>query len=181
MATELNKTTPDAAYIRCKIKRAQCAWADGVVAIGKAEDTASEAQRVLDELYDFDEDGNFILFKPTLARKVPVRVNEQQTASYFIGDLSDKPIPEDEKGFARTPWDKVTFEKDFFFTELESGDILVMGRCHFYKSDKEGSEPDTTADYTFGYRKDSMRIFLHHSSRKESKKDCEKYKDSQYI
>ena len=176
---------PNTEHFTRKINQAQRAWADGVVAIGADLDDKANIRKklnhLLDTQYDFDSEGNFILFKPTLAREVPVRTNRDQTASYFIGSDSDNPISEDDDGFALTPWDVVTFEDDFFFTVLGSGDILVMGRCHFYKSDKEGSEHATTADYTFGYRKDSMRIFLHHSSLKYDETVNMEYKSSRYI
>ena len=163
--------------IKRKIRKAQKEWAKAVVAIGKAEDFKKEANRVLDNLYDF-ENGDSILFKPTLAREVPVRVNREQTASYFIGGS----ICEDGKGFARTPWEEVTFEKEIHFEVLDSGDVMVMGRCIFRTCNarKRPHRRKAVADYTFGYRKGSMKIFLHHSSLKVTKKEqgkCKKTKD----
>lgn len=169
MATELSRN------IKLRIREAQNAWAKGVVKIGKAKDYKKVANQVLDDLYDFDEEGNFILFKPTLASKVPVRINRKETASYFIGGSID----EDKNGFARTPWEKVLFEKGFFFTVLDSGDVLVMGRCTFYPY-PDSCHEITTADYTFGYRKDSMRIFLHHSSKMMSPREQSECQKKQY-
>ncbi len=165
--------------IEKKIREAQTAWAKGVVRIGRAKGYQEEysrlANQVLDDLYDFDDDGNFILFKPTLASQVPVRINRGQTASYFIGGS----IAEDGKGFALTPWKDVSFAEEFFFTVLDSGDVLVMGRCTFYPYPDSTSQI-TTADYTFGYRKGSMRIFLHHSSKKMDPKEQTKCQKEQY-
>ena len=164
---------------RTLIQDAQRAWAEGVVSIGKTNDTEQyieEANRVLDELYDFDKN-DFILFKPTLASQHPVRTDRQGTASYFIGGI----FTEDGAGFARTPWARVTFEDDFNFTELDSGDILVMGRCTFYPYDGDTDHEITTADYTFGYRGGSMRIFLHHSSNMVSRKRQVKFELRRFV
>ncbi|GAB5526460.1 MAG: phosphoribosyl-AMP cyclohydrolase [Roseivirga sp.] len=173
MATQVEKD------IEKKIRKAQTAWANGVVRIGRAKDDREEytrlANQVLDDLYDFDEEGNFILFKPTLASEVPVRINREQTASYFIGGS----IVEDTNGFALTPWKDVSFAEEFFFAVLDSGDVLVMGRCTFYPY-PDSTCQITTADYTFGYRKGSMRIFLHHSSKKMEPKEQTKCQKEQY-
>lgn len=168
MATQLSNKTPTDKLIR-KIKTAQAKWAKGVVDIGKVWKDEAEytrlANQMLNDLYDFDSQGDFILFKPTLASDHPVRVNRKQTASYFIGGS----IKEDSNGFARTPWEEVSFDPDFFFTELVSGDLLVMGRCTFTSPERPNTLPPrdiAVADYTFGYRQanDGLRIFLHHSS-----------------
>lgn len=170
MATQLPKPHPKKfKKLVKKITEAQDRWAEGVAAIGKTNDTeqyAEVANDVLDRLYDFEGDDGFILFKPTLASQHPVRTDRQGTASYFIGGI----YTEDGAGFARTPWAAVTFEDDFYFTELESGDILVMGRCTFHPYEGDLDHEITTADYTFGYRGESMRIFLHHSSNMVSKR-----------
>ena len=172
MATQL----PKISNLTDDIIRAQKAWSKGVVAIGKVSKKRKKYKRVankmLDQLYDFNTDGSFILFKPTLAYKKPIRVNRKQTACYFIGCTSGD--RSDGNGFALRPWKDVRFKHDFYFTQLASGDVLVMGQCEFYEN-KDSETPTVTADYTFGYRRDSMRIFLHHSSRtvgEEDQKEC---------
>lgn len=161
--------------LKIKIQKAQEAWAKGVVAIGEVFDDkekyTKKADVMLDELYDFDYQG-FMLFKPTIAVKVPVRVSKAQTLSYFIGGPWDTkeggPGIDRNPGFALEPYEKVVFSQDFFFMTLASGELLVMGQCTFKsKSDELNAWTETTADYTFGYRladDGQLRIFLHHSS-----------------
>jgi len=147
--------------IEQKIKDAQQAWADGVVDIGRnrGSDVERAADKLLDDCYDFKRDKS-ILFKPTLASKVPVRINRVETLSYFIaGEV------EEDCGFALTPWIRVKFHAGFHCTALEGGNLLVMGRCTFIPPSGRGLKP-AVADYTFGYRQaaNGLRIFLHHSS-----------------
>ena len=181
MATQLPKPHPEKFEgLVKKIRKAQERWAKVVAKIGKTNDTeqyGKVANRVLDKLYDFEEENGFILFKPTLASQHPVRTDRQGTASYFIGGI----FTEDGAGFARTPWARVTFEDDFYFTELDSGDILVMGRCTFYPYEGDTDHEITTADYTFGYRGGSMRIFLHHSSNMVSRRRQVKFELKRFV
>ena len=144
-----------------RINAVQQSWAAGIVHIGKAahqgqdrEEVVSRATAMLDALYDFSNE--HILFKPTKAAKVPFRFNFKDTLSYFIGGT----ISEDQ-GFALTPWKNVQFAK---ITESnivqQDCDTLVMGEYTFTNYKGESA----TVQYTFGYRGDDLRIFLHHSS-----------------
>ena len=181
MATQLPRKDPkNFKKLKRRIKAAQAQWAESVVAIGKTNDTEEYlevANEVLDNLYDFNQENGFILFKPTLATQHPVRTDRQGTASYFIGGV----FTEDGAGFARTPWAAVTFDRDFYFTKLDGGDILVMGRCTFFPYEGDPENEITTADYTFGYRKRCMKIFLHHSSLKISKKRQVKCEQKRFV
>ncbi len=146
-----------------KIEKAQKAWAEGLINIGKA--VVSKPHKVeqcatdmLDDLYDFRIGGKTeILFKPTLASEHPFRINRAETLSYFIGGLY-----KEDKGFALKPWRHIKFD-EFHFIQL-TDHVLVMGAYTFI--DYQGSE--TLVDYTFGYRADKnaddLKIFLHHSS-----------------
>lgn len=166
MAKEVNENTLK------KIKQVQRKWTEGITHIGEAvwqklgqEEVNKRANGMLDELYDF-ENSPHILFKPTQAIERPFRFNRKETLSYFIGrngvdwNEGDKRIKEDD-GFALKPW------KQVIFLELEDKniiqqdcDFLVMASYIFI--DYRGNE--VPVEYTFGYRGEDQRIFLHHSS-----------------
>ncbi|MFK7785453.1 MAG: FAD-binding protein [Crocinitomicaceae bacterium] len=143
-----------------KINEVQKEWADGIVKIGMAykqggrKEVEKRTEGMLNKLYDFSE--NHILFKPTKAEEEPFRFNYDQTVSYFIGGEI-----EEDKGFALTPWKKVTFDQIEEINIIEQDcDVLVMGSYVF--TDYHGEQ--ATVEYTFGYRGEDLRIFLHHSS-----------------
>ncbi len=146
-----------------KIKKAQKAWAEGLINIGKAavskpHKVEKRANDMLDDLYDFRIGCKTeILFKPTLASDHPFRISREETLSYFIGGLYNE-----DKGFALKPWKHVKFKK-FHFIE-HNDQVFVMGAYTFI--DYQGNK--TKVDYTFGYqiddRSDDLKIFLHHSS-----------------
>ncbi len=156
--------------IEKKIKKAQKAWAKGLINIGKAavctpNKIEKKANEMLDRLYDFRVGGKTeILFKPTLASEHPFRINRVEALSYFIGGLY-----KEDKGFALKPWKNVKFG-DFYFIQQDNH-VMVMGEYTFI----DYQENETVVDYTFGYRieKNSgeLKIFLHHSSLRFQKND----------
>jgi len=148
-----------------EVYAAQRAWADGVVAIGKAHmeggDYIGLATGAASSLYAYDYDA--VLFKPTRCVDQQFRPTPENALSYFVGgkNVGDIGISEDG-GFAIQPWSKVRFNNhavncngptaiamgNYFFTDAKTGDISKV-------------------EYTFGYRKfddGNVRIFLHHSS-----------------
>jgi len=142
-----------------EIKAAQKAWGDGLVAIATAHDKGEEygpvAQNVLDTIYGY-KDG-VVLFKPTLASKVPYRFVEADAASYFIGGHIDE-----DGGFALKSWVKVVFEDDGKCI-LNGDTALWMGSVSITNSKGEVTRVHKTMGY---YRDDKgdVRLQLHHSS-----------------
>ena len=139
------------------IKKAQKAWGDAVVAIGKAGDEApAVAEEAARSAYAFDLGP--ILFKPTLASVQPFRVDLEGALSYFVGGNANY---EEDKGFALRPWSKVRFDNNNI---LIHGNIAIaMG--HYYFTGPDNTE--TKVEYTKGYVKTSdgrVLIFLQDSS-----------------
>ena len=142
---------------------ARAAWGDALVAISKAyEDGGIDAARalasdVLDAAYGYNLGP--VLFKPTLSGGAQTfRTTKEGALSYFVAH--DDTYPADT-GFAIRGWREVRFEEAAFFMDGDVG--MWMGWAHFI--DKDGNT--TTADKTFGYKKDAdgtLRIVLHHSS-----------------
>ena len=133
---------------------AQKIWGDAIVAIGAAEDAATEAQKTIDSLYAYDM--GTVLFKPTLASDDPFRGTEEEAHSYFVGGDIAK-----DKGFALAPYTNVRFQNEGIVTHCDTA--LAMGEYFFTKTD--GSE--VKVEYSFGYVRDddgNLRINLHHSS-----------------
>lgn len=143
-----------------EIQAAQQAWADGIVAIGKAYqekgDYQAVAAKLLDDLYAFDSDK--VLFKPTKAAEDEFRETKDEALSYFV-----KGKEAEDHGFALQPWSKVRFDNKV--TAINQDTAEAMGN-YFFTDAKTGKE--TKVDYTFGYKRDPkdghLRIFLHHSS-----------------
>jgi len=146
------------AITEAEVAQAQQAWADGIVAIGKAftdgEDYKSVAINHVKELYGYSL--GKVLFKPTKASEQQFRLTEPDAISYFVGGH----ISEDT-GFALQPWTAVRFDNagitingntaiamgNYFLTDGQSGDIVKV-------------------EYTFKYLKvdEKLHIILHHSS-----------------
>ena len=143
-----------------QIEAIQRIWGDRVVNIGKVYtaggDCRHEAQKLVDELYGYDEGS--VLFKPTKAAEKQFRLTVESAVSYFVG--GDDKYPED-KGFALQPWKSVRFENSGFI--LKKDHAVAMGNYFF--TDTNGQE--TKVEYTFGYyhsREGILRINIHHSS-----------------
>lgn len=143
---------------RDEVIRAQQAWGDGVVAIGKlfaaGGDYKARTEAHLDTLYAYEQ--GTVLFKPTRAAQHQFRATRADALSYFIGGE----IAEDT-GFAITGWSKVRFENHDFILAEETA--LVMGNYFFTGPDGVVLQ----AEFTFGYVKDAdgrLRINLQHSS-----------------
>jgi hypothetical protein len=131
-----------------EILKAQERWGQGIVQIGKDELAAS---LFVNTMYSKDA-----LFKPTMAKELPFRLEVDQAVSYFVGGS----VKED-KGFAKKPWIAVRFENAKI--NLFSDYAIAMG--HYYFSDVNNEE--TRVEYSFSYLKDqqgNIKISLHHSS-----------------
>lgn len=145
-----------------EVEKAQQAWANGIVDIGKAyvnkKDYKQEAKDLINKLYAYNYEKGVVLFKPTKAKKVPFRNTKESALSYFVGD---NPKFKEDKGFAIMPWKKVVFHNDEMYFH---GDMAIaMGTYDF--TGPKGNV--ATVEYTFGYVKDdkgNLRIVLHHSS-----------------
>lgn len=140
----------------------QQAWADAIVALGKAKLAGARHERLIalaeaaiDELYAFDHGP--VLFKPTRAVAQPFRSTREGALSYFVGGE----VAEDQ-GFALQPWTAVEFANDQI--AALGSTALAMGHYTFTEA---GTLRRVVAEYTFGYRRDphgQLRIHLHHSS-----------------
>jgi hypothetical protein len=142
------------------IIKAQNAWADGVVNIGKIYlangDYHKAAEDFVDKFYNYRNGP--VLFKPTKATEKQFRLTKEAALSYFIDD--NKKFPED-KGFALHPWVKIKFKNAGFF--FHGNYAVAMGTYLF--TPKTGNP--VTVEYTFGYLKNKdndLKINLHHSS-----------------
>ena len=139
------------------VEKAQKAWGDAVVAIGKAGDDApAVAKKAAKSAYAFDLGP--IQFKPTLAAETPFRPDLEGTLSYFV---SGNAKYEEDKGFALRPWSNVRF--DNHTVKMHGNVAIAMG--HYYFTGPDGTE--TKVEYTKGYVKTDdgrVLIFLQDSS-----------------
>lgn len=139
------------------VEKAQKAWGDAVVAIGKAGRNApAVAENAARSAYAFDLGP--IQFKPTLASEIPFRPDLEGTLSYFVSGNKDY---KEDKGFALQPWSKVRF--DNHTVKMQGNIAIAMG--HYYFTGPNGQE--TKVEYTKGYVKtpdDRVLIFLQDSS-----------------
>jgi hypothetical protein len=140
-----------------EVHAAQNAWANAVVKIGAAGDTAAVlAEQIASFAYAFEYGP--IQFKPTLASEKPFRSDLEGAVSYFVGGNEDYP---EDRGFALKPWTHVRFVNDIV---LFKGNLAIaMG--HYYFTDTNGEE--TKVEYTKGYLKGedgAVQIFLQDSS-----------------
>lgn len=142
-----------------EIIEAQNSWGDGIVKIGKIySDGGDYSKAALDHILDsYDYEMGEVLFKPTLAAKIPFRPTVEGALSYFVGG-NDK-FPED-KGFAIKPWTNVRFENHGILLSGPKG--IAMG--HYYFTDLSGVE--TKVEYTLGFLKrgGDIKITLQDSS-----------------
>ena len=145
------------AITQSDVEKAQKAWGEAVVAIGKAgDDAAKVAKKAAKSAYAFEIGP--IQFKPTLASEQPFRPDLEGTLSYFVSG-NDK-FAED-KGFALRPWSNVRF--DNHTVKMQGNIAIAMG--HYYFTGPDGTE--TKVEYTKGYVKtedDRVLIFLQDSS-----------------
>ena len=139
------------------VEKAQKAWGDAVVAIGKAGRNApAVAENAATTAYAFDLGP--IQFKPTLASVAPFRPDLEGTLSYFVSGNSKY---EEDKGFALRPWSNVRF--DNHTVKMQGNIAIAMG--HYYFTGPDGQE--TKVEYTKGYVKtpdNRVLIFLQDSS-----------------
>ena len=143
-----------------KVKDAQRAWGEGIVAIATAHTNGGDyvglATPHVNPLYAYQIGP--VLFKPTLAATDQFRPTFQTALSYFVA--SNDACPEDQ-GFAIKGWTNVRFENSDVI--INGNTALAMGNYFF--TSQEGFE--VKVEYTFGYIEDtngSLRIQLHHSS-----------------
>lgn len=168
-ATACSETTPETtaavggetsgAITAEEVAAAQKAWGEGIVNIGKVSteggDVAKAATDHINTFYAY-EDGQPVLFKPTLAAADQFRGTFDEALSYFIGKEGTE-----DTGFAVKPWTNVRWENEG--TIVDGDSALAMG--NYYFTDTEGK--DTKVEYTFGYDKNDageLVITLHHSS-----------------
>ena len=142
------------------VRKAQEAWGNGIVAIGKAYtdggDFVQAAENHLDTLYAFE--AGPVLFKPTKAAETQFRPSKESALSYFVGG-NDK--YKEDHGFAIHPWTNVRFDNKELY--LHGDYAVAMGNYYFTGTD--GNE--VKVEYSFGYIKDkagNLKINLHHSS-----------------
>lgn len=142
-----------------EVKNAQVRWGNGIVRIGEVFQNggnySEEAREHILESYDYEE--GVVLFKPTLAAKIPFRPTVEGALSYFVG--GNEAFPEDT-GFAIKPWTNVRFDNHNIITYGMKA--IAMG--HYYFTDLEGKE--TKVEYTLGFikRGDDIKITIQDSS-----------------
>ena len=143
-----------------EILQAQELWGQSIVEVGQhyqgQKDYEARAKKLIEDLYSYNQGG--VLFKPTLASKVPFRETFEKALSYFTGQNK---VCEEDGGFAIKGWKSVRFENHQVSTEGHLG--WAMGEYFFETPEGEW----TKVEYTFGYKKGEdakVRIFLHHSS-----------------
>ncbi|TWJ10253.1 hypothetical protein JN10_1914 [Altererythrobacter ishigakiensis] len=152
--------TSDVAPITAEeVAAAQQGWGEGIVNIGKVYseggDFAAAATDHINTFYAY-EDGNEILFKPTLAAEDQFRGTFDEALSYFIGTEGTE-----DGGFAIAPYTAVRWENEG--TIIDEDSAMAMG--NYYFTNTEGNE--TKVEYTFGYTRNEageLVINLHHSS-----------------
>jgi len=133
-------------------------WGSAIIKIGSAstfEDAKAEAQKLITDLYDFN---NEVLFKPTRATSSPFRKTSASAVSYFVGKDTDYP---EDKGFALEPWTGVKFKN----SNIMCFENLALAMGHYIFTNKENKE--VIAEYSFAYKKNdnkNLKIVLHHSS-----------------
>lgn len=139
------------------VKKAQKAWGNAVVTIGKSGNRApAVAEEIARSAYAFDLGP--IQFKPTLAAEQPFRPDLEGTLSYFVSGNSKY---KEDSGFALRPWSNVRF--DNHTVKIQGNIAIAMG--HYYFTGPDGSE--TKVEYTKGYVKtpdNRVLIFLQDSS-----------------
>lgn len=140
------------------IENAQAAWAEGIVAIGKAhaegDDYRQAASDLINRLYAYGKSP--VGFKPTLASDDQFRGSFDEALSYFVGGHI-----EEDKGFAIRPWTNVRFDNEEII--INGSQAIAMG--NYYFTTAEGDE--VKVEYSFGYMLDddeALVINLHHSS-----------------
>lgn len=144
-----------------EVAAAQQAWGEGIVSIGAVSteggDTGAAATTHINTFYGY-EDGEEILFKPTLATEDQFRGSFDEALNYFVGKEGTE-----DGGFALAPYTAVRWENEGTVID-PSGDIaMAMGNYYFTGTD--GME--TKVEYTFGYERNAdgdLVIVLHHSS-----------------
>jgi hypothetical protein len=139
---------------KAEIKRAQQAWAENIINIGRDAHPKSKALETLNTLYAYD--AGEVLFKPTLAAHDQFRLNKDEALSYFVGGGN-----KEDQGFALRGFTDVQFDNEQIITHCDIG--MAMG--NYYFRTKEGDK--LKVEYSFGYRKmpdKTVKIILHHSS-----------------
>ena len=129
-----------------QVLAAQDAWGNGIVAIGKG---AQDAREFVNKMYV-----GGALFKPTMAKEQPFRIEEDDAVSYFVGGCC-----EEDNGFALKPWSTVRFVNADII--INGNQALAMGHYFFTNNGEE-----TMVEYSFGYAlvDGELKINLHHSS-----------------
>ena len=129
-----------------QVLAAQNAWGNGIVAIGKG---AQDAREFVNKMYV-----GGALFKPTMAKEQPFRIEENDAVSYFVGGCCAE-----DSGFALKPWSAVRFVNADII--INGNQALAMGHYFFTNNGEE-----TMVEYSFGYAliDGELKINLHHSS-----------------
>lgn len=129
-----------------QVLAAQDAWGNGIVAIGRG---AQDARDFVNKMYVAGA-----LFKPTMAKEQPFRLEKDDAVSYFIGGCCAE-----DKGFALKPWSAVRFMNADII--INGNQALAMGH-YFFTNNRE----ETMVEYSFGYAliDGDLKINLHHSS-----------------
>lgn len=153
------------AITEAEVNRAQQAWCDGLVTIGKVHkdggDYKAAASRIIDDLYDY-RDGK-VFFKPTLAfGKNSFRSTKEGALSYFVGGNKDFP---DDTGFALKQWVKVRYDNNAAENGIQIHGNIAITMGNVYLTNGKGEE--VMVDKTFVFRKcqdGKLRLCVHKSA-----------------
>lgn len=148
-----------------EVNAAQQAWCDGLIAIGAAyrdgQDYQSLAQKVIDELYDYQN--GVVFFKPTLAHGEKVfRCSAVGALAYFVGGNPDYP---NDGGFALKVWKKVWYDNNAAENGIQIHGNIAITMGNVYLIDEHGNE--VMVDKTFVFRKcedGKLRLCVHKSA-----------------
>ncbi|MBK7882763.1 MAG: hypothetical protein IPJ81_02195 [Chitinophagaceae bacterium] len=149
-----------------EVNKAQQAWCDALVKIGKLKEEGGDyrafAEQVLSDAYNYDQ--GKVFFKPTLAYGDQTFRNTKKGAlAYFIG--GDPEYPND-KGFALTPWVKARYDNAGEKNEgiqIYGSVAITMGNV--WVTDKTGKEIMVDKTWVFKKGKDGkLKIIVHKSA-----------------
>ena len=140
------------------VMRIQQKWGKAFVKLNKIKDRIElkkETKKFVKEFYNISD---IVLFKPTKASKIPIRMDLKAIMSYFIcGHIKE------DKGFALNPWDKVDFTNNNII--IKGNIAICMGKYVFIS---KINTQKLIAEYSIVYEKckktNKLKILLHHSS-----------------
>lgn len=150
-----------------EVNKAQKRWCKGLIAICKKYpdgDYKTEAEKFIDENYDFGESAVF--FRPTLAMAPQnFRTTREGALSYFIGE--NRRFPKDD-GFIKKGWVKAKFDNTIEgkkAIQVHRNIGIAMGNVYLRQEVTVGGTW-TVVDKVFVFlkRDNEVRLIVHNSA-----------------